>query len=106
MTAAEIGALIPGVPLLFGLIGLALPAGDRGEVQSNRGPAATLGIAGAAAALAVTLGLLLFAAKPLDVSTRWVDLGGLQPEAAVSEQHDDLPVPWPGIQVLDLKRFR
>ncbi|MEU8815290.1 NADH-quinone oxidoreductase subunit L [Actinoplanes sp. NPDC048796] len=68
-----IAALIPGVPLLLGLIGLLLPPGD-GE---RRRPAATLGIAGAAAALLVTLGLLLFAHKPIDVSTRWVSIGGI-----------------------------
>jgi NADH-quinone oxidoreductase subunit L len=77
VTAAALGALIPGVPLLLGLTGLALPPGDRGGRQSNRGPAAALGIAGAAAALAVTLGLLLFAHTPLDVNRHWVDLGGL-----------------------------
>ena len=78
MTAAAAGALVPGVPLLLGLIGLTLPAGDRGEHQPNRGPAAALGIAGAAAALAVTLALLLFAHKPLDVNRRWVNIGGLE----------------------------
>jgi NADH-quinone oxidoreductase subunit L len=74
VTAAVAGALIPGVPLLFGLIGLTLPAGDR---DGSRRPAAALGIAGAAVALAVTTALLLFAHKPLDVSRHWVNIGGL-----------------------------
>jgi NADH-quinone oxidoreductase subunit L len=69
--------LIPGVPLLFGLLGLTLPPGDRGSHDTNRGPAAALGIAGAGASLAVTLALLLFAHQPLDVHRPWVSLGGL-----------------------------
>ena len=77
MTAAAAGALIPGVPLLLGLIGLTLPAGDRREGESNRGPAAALGIAGAAAALIVTVVLLLVAKHPLDAHRRWVNIGGI-----------------------------
>ncbi|MEV4345450.1 NADH-quinone oxidoreductase subunit L [Actinoplanes sp. NPDC049596] len=68
-----IAALIPGVPLLLGLIGLLLPPGD----GDRRRPAATLGIAGAGAALLVTLGLLLFAHKPIEASTHWVTIGGI-----------------------------
>jgi NADH-quinone oxidoreductase subunit L len=73
VTAAVAGALIPGVPLLLGLMGLTLPPNDR----ERRGPAAALGIAGAAVALAVTASLLLFAHMPLDASRRWVNIGGL-----------------------------
>jgi NADH-quinone oxidoreductase subunit L len=73
VTAAVAGALIPGVPVLLGLVGLTLPPNDR----PGRGPAAALGIAGAAIALAVTTALLLFAHKPLDASRRWVNIGGL-----------------------------
>jgi NADH-quinone oxidoreductase subunit L len=77
VTAAVAGALIPGVPLLLGLIGLTLPAGNRDQGQSNRGPAAALGIAGAAVALTVTAALLVFAHKPLEANRRWVNLGGI-----------------------------
>ena len=73
MSAGAIGLLIPGVPLLLGLVGLLLPSGDRGP----RRPAAALGIAGAAASLLVTLLLLLFAHKPVEFSKHWVSIGSI-----------------------------
>jgi NADH-quinone oxidoreductase subunit L len=77
VTAGSVGLLIPGVPLLLGLAGLLLPSGDRGGAQFNRGPAATLGIAGAGTALLVTLGLLSFVDGPIDLSEHWVRFGGI-----------------------------
>jgi NADH-quinone oxidoreductase subunit L len=77
VTAGLVGALIPGVPLLLGLAGLLLRPGDRGEHDANRRSAAALGIAGAGTALAVTLGLLLFAHKPIDADERWVRIGSI-----------------------------
>jgi len=64
--------LIPGVPLLLGLVGLLLNPGDDAE---RRRPAATLGIAGTAISLLVTLGYLLFATKPIEWSAHWVSIG-------------------------------
>ena len=69
-----VGWLIPGVPLLLGLIGLLLPAGD--HEHDRRRPAA-LGITGAGTSLLVTLALLLFATKPVSDDHTWVRLGDL-----------------------------
>ena len=80
MNAGVLGLLIPGVPLLTGLLGLLLPPGDR----NGRRPAAALGIAGAAVALAVTLGLLLLADTPIELTGRWVRLGDLDLTFGVS----------------------
>ena len=71
MTAGAAGLLIPGVPLALGLLGLLLPA-DR------RGPAATLGVAGAGTSLLVTLLLLLTAHQPVELTEPWVNLGGIE----------------------------
>jgi NADH-quinone oxidoreductase subunit L len=71
----SIVALIPGVPLALGLLGLLLPAGD--ESSMRRRQAATLGVAGAAASLLVTLGVLLFADKPVESSSHWVTIGDI-----------------------------
>jgi NADH-quinone oxidoreductase subunit L len=73
VSTGAIGLLIPGVPLLLGLVGLLLPAGDRGP----RRTAAGLGIGGAAASLFVTLLLLLFAHKPIELSQHWVSIGNI-----------------------------
>ncbi|HEX5204766.1 NADH-quinone oxidoreductase subunit L [Paractinoplanes rhizophilus] len=81
MTAA---ALIPGVPLLLGLVGLTLRAGDDQGDHTPRRVAAGLGIAGAAISLAVTLGLLIFAGKPVEESARWVSFGGIDITLGVS----------------------
>jgi NADH-quinone oxidoreductase subunit L len=76
VNAGAVGLLIPGVPLLLGLAGLLLPAGDHEEPGPRRG-AATLGIAGAAGSLVVTLLLLLTATKPVEFSEPWVSIGGI-----------------------------
>ena len=76
MSAGAVGALIAGVPLLLGLIGLLLPPGDTGNPAARR-VAAALGIAGAAISLAVTLGLVIFAGKPIEANARWVSFGGI-----------------------------
>ena len=69
-----IAALLPGIPVLLGLIGLLLPPGDGG--RDRRRAAGALGIAGAAIALALTVYLLVIA--PVEASTSWVDLGGIE----------------------------
>ncbi|WP_250028691.1 NADH-quinone oxidoreductase subunit 5 family protein [Paractinoplanes maris] len=81
--------LIPVVPLLLGLAGLLLPPGDGAQ---RRRPAATLGIAGAAVSLLVTLGLLLFATKPIELSTHWVSLGDIDLTLGISVGHAALYV--------------
>src|SRR4051812_45296454 len=78
MTAGVAGTLIPGVPLLLGLLGLLLKPGDDEEHDSTRWIAATLGIAGAATALIVTALQLLFATKPIDLERHWVNFGGIE----------------------------
>jgi NADH-quinone oxidoreductase subunit L len=83
VTAGLLGLLIPGVPLLFGLAGLLLPPGDQppdedGDLAGGpRRAAAVIGVAGAAVALVLTLGLLIFADKPIDYSRSWVRLGDI-----------------------------
>ena len=77
MTAGAIGALVPGVPLLFGLGGLLLRAGDDEGDHAPRRFAAALGIAGAAISLTVTLLLLLTAQKPIEADHHWVSFGDL-----------------------------
>ncbi|GLW33374.1 NADH-quinone oxidoreductase subunit 5 family protein [Actinoplanes regularis] len=78
MTATGVfGALLPGVPLLLGLLGLLLPPGDGGP----RRAAAALGIAGAAFALADAIALLAVVtsrSEPLAASTRWVSFGDIE----------------------------
>nr|WP_221376907.1 NADH-quinone oxidoreductase subunit L [Actinoplanes polyasparticus] len=81
--------LIPAVPLLLGLAGLLLPPGD--DTQRRR-PAATLGIAGAAVSLLVTLGVLLFATKPVELSAHWVSLGDIDLTLGISVGHAALYV--------------
>ncbi|BCY05503.1 NADH-quinone oxidoreductase subunit L [Actinoplanes sp. L3-i22] len=77
MTAAGVfGALLPAVPLVLGLLGLALPPGDGGP----RRVAAALGIIGAALALADAIVLLAITTSrgaPLAASTHWVRLGDI-----------------------------
>ncbi|WP_127499820.1 NADH-quinone oxidoreductase subunit 5 family protein [Actinoplanes solisilvae] len=86
MTAA---VLIAGIPLLLGIAGLLLPPGDD---EGRRRPAAALGIAGAAASLLVTLGLLLFARKPIELSTHWISLGDVDLTLGISVGHAALYV--------------
>jgi NADH-quinone oxidoreductase subunit L len=69
------GPLLPGVPVLLGLGGLLLPAGDGG--RAARRVAATLGIAGAAVALAATVLMLIVLDEPAESSLRWVRFGDL-----------------------------
>jgi NADH-quinone oxidoreductase subunit L len=78
MSAGWVGALVPGVPLLVGLVGLTLRASDDEGDPKPRRSAAAIGIAGAAVSLAVTLGLLIFATQPIDANRRWVDIGGIE----------------------------
>jgi NADH-quinone oxidoreductase subunit L len=74
--AGVFGTLMVAVPLGFGLIGLLLPAGDRG--RTARRWAAGLGIAGAAIALADTIFLLTISSgDPIEFTDRWVSFGGL-----------------------------
>jgi NADH-quinone oxidoreductase subunit L len=74
VNAGVLVALVPGVPLLAGLTGLLLPPDDGG---ARRRQAAAIGIAGAGAALAVTLTLLLSATEPIAVAQPWVSIGGI-----------------------------
>jgi NADH-quinone oxidoreductase subunit L len=70
-----LGALLPAVPLVAGLVGLLLPpAGGR----RARRVAIGLGVAGAVGALLVALALLARVGPPAETSTTWVDLGGLR----------------------------
>ncbi|GAA0534990.1 NADH-quinone oxidoreductase subunit L [Paractinoplanes ferrugineus] len=73
MNVATLGWLIPGVPLLLGLVGLTLGPGNGGP----RRLAAGLGIAGATISLAVTSELLLGATMPLEAQTHWVSIGAI-----------------------------
>ncbi|MFI5890515.1 NADH-quinone oxidoreductase subunit L [Actinoplanes sp. NPDC051513] len=84
MTAGLIGALVPGVPLLFGLGGLALRAGDDDGDHTPRRAAAALGIAGAAISLAVTLALLIFTTKPIEANNSWVSFGDIDITLGIS----------------------
>ncbi|MEU7906007.1 NADH-quinone oxidoreductase subunit L [Actinoplanes sp. NPDC049118] len=75
MIAEVFGTALFGVPVLLGLAGLLLPAGDGG-----RGPrrlAATLGIAGAAVALADVVFLMLVSADPVEFGVEVVRFGDL-----------------------------
>lgn len=73
MNTAVAGALLPVVPLLVGLIGLALPPGDGdGDDDTRRRIAAGLGIAGAAIALLLALVLV---AAPMSEPGRALVLG-------------------------------
>jgi NADH-quinone oxidoreductase subunit L len=67
------GALLPAVPLVLGLVGLLLPPGDEG--RRVRRVAATLGVAGAAIVLAVSLVLLIIVNGTAEWSAQWVRFG-------------------------------
>jgi NADH-quinone oxidoreductase subunit L len=79
---AILATALPGVPLLFGLLGLLLPPGDGG--RPRRRAAAILGIAGAAVALVATILLLAAADDPVEYATRWVTFGDLAVTLAFS----------------------
>jgi NADH-quinone oxidoreductase subunit L len=66
-------ALLPGVPLLLGLVGLILAPGDDGQ----RRPAAALGVAGAAIVLVITVFLLITTGDPIEGGFRWISFGDL-----------------------------
>ncbi|RLP86350.1 NADH-quinone oxidoreductase subunit L [Micromonospora sp. BL4] len=78
-----LGALLPAVPLVAGLVGLLLPPAPRqpatgaGGGDRARRVAVALGVTGAAGALALAVALLLTVDRPEETSTTWVDLGGL-----------------------------
>ncbi|MEU7590425.1 NADH-quinone oxidoreductase subunit L [Micromonospora sp. NPDC049230] len=76
-----LGALLPAVPLVAGLAGLLLPPAPRrtGATGGDRARtiAVTLGVTGAAGALALAVALLLTVDGPTETSSTWVDVGGL-----------------------------
>ncbi|MGC4787234.1 NADH-quinone oxidoreductase subunit L [Micromonospora sp. DT178] len=82
-TTTLLGALLPAVPLVAGLLGLLLPPAPRDADGSRTGGdrarrvAIALGVAGAAGALALAVALLVTLDRPAEASTTWVDLGGL-----------------------------
>ncbi|WP_346538128.1 NADH-quinone oxidoreductase subunit L [Micromonospora sp. DPT] len=76
-----LGAALPAVPLVAGLIGLLLPPSPRGATTGEdraRRVAIGLGVAGAAGALLIALVLLARVGDPIETSTTWIDLGGLR----------------------------
>lgn len=76
-----LGAALPAVPLVAGLIGLLLPPSPRGATTGEdraRRVAIGLGVAGAAGALLIALVLLARVGDPVETSTTWIDLGGLR----------------------------
>ncbi|WP_431885590.1 NADH-quinone oxidoreductase subunit 5 family protein [Micromonospora wenchangensis] len=72
-----LGAALPVVPLVAGLLGLLLPPAPRGEGAARRA-AIGLGVAGAAGALLVAVLLLVRVGDPVETGTTWIDLGGLR----------------------------
>ncbi|MFG2048836.1 NADH-quinone oxidoreductase subunit L [Micromonospora sp. NPDC048935] len=76
-----LGALLPAVPLVAGLTGLLLPPAPRRTSAPGgdraRTIATTLGVTGAAVALALAVALLLTVDGPTETSRTWVDVGGL-----------------------------
>ncbi|MGC4755065.1 NADH-quinone oxidoreductase subunit L [Micromonospora trifolii] len=76
-----LGALLPAVPLAAGLLGLLLPPAPRRDGATGgdraRTAAVTLGVLGAAGALALAVALLLTVDGPTETSATWVDFGGL-----------------------------
>ncbi|MEU1754826.1 NADH-quinone oxidoreductase subunit L [Micromonospora matsumotoense] len=76
-----LGAALPAVPLVAGLLGLLLPPASKGETggrDAARRAAIGLGVAGAAGALLVAVLLLVRVGDPVETSTSWIDLGGLR----------------------------
>ncbi|KWV34390.1 NADH-quinone oxidoreductase subunit 5 family protein [Micromonospora rifamycinica] len=67
--------------MVAGLLGLLLPPAPRGATTGEgaaRRAAVGLGVAGAAGALLVAVLLLVRLGDPVETSTTWIDLGGLQ----------------------------
>jgi NADH-quinone oxidoreductase subunit L len=86
MTAVGVlGPLLPAVPFAAAIVGLLLPAappsrsttGGAARQPGLRATAAGLGVAGAAAALVVSVLLLATVRGPAETTARWVDFGGL-----------------------------
>ncbi|WP_422754519.1 NADH-quinone oxidoreductase subunit L [Micromonospora sp. WMMD708] len=76
-----LGAALPVVPLVAGLLGLLLPPAPQGATTGEgvaRRAAIGLGVAGAAGALLVAVLLLVRLGDPVETSTTWIDLGGLR----------------------------
>ena len=82
MIAEVFGTALFGVPVLAGLLGLVLPAGDGGRARRRR--AAGLGIAGAALALADVVFLLVVAEDPVEFGVQAVRFGDLPVTFGVS----------------------
>jgi NADH-quinone oxidoreductase subunit L len=76
------GALLPGVPLALGLIGLLLAPGDGG--RDVRRVAAALGVAGAAIVLAVSVILLFAVDGAAEWNREWVRFGDVTVTAGTS----------------------
>ncbi|MEV6366774.1 NADH-quinone oxidoreductase subunit L [Micromonospora musae] len=87
-TTTLLGALLPVVPLVAGLLGLLLPPSPRALTAQGRDAAAgetwgrraaiVLGVTGAAGVLALAVALLATLDTPAEASTTWVRLGGLE----------------------------
>ncbi|MEU6206117.1 NADH-quinone oxidoreductase subunit L [Micromonospora musae] len=87
-TTTLLGALLPVVPLVAGLLGLLLPPSPRARTAQGRDAAAgetwarraaiVLGVTGAAGVLALAVALLATLDTPAEASTTWVRLGGLE----------------------------
>ncbi|MFI7540142.1 NADH-quinone oxidoreductase subunit L [Actinoplanes sp. NPDC049599] len=75
MIEKVLGTALFAVPVLFGLLGLLLPAGDGGRAPRRR--SAALGIAGAAVALAITIFLLVVTDNPIGYGVEAVRFGDL-----------------------------
>ncbi|SCE96713.1 NADH dehydrogenase subunit L [Micromonospora matsumotoense] len=76
-----LGAALPAVPLVAGLLGLLLPPASKGATggrDAARRAAIGLGVAGAAGALLVAVLLLVRVGDPVETSTSWIDFGGLR----------------------------
>ncbi|MEV6800179.1 NADH-quinone oxidoreductase subunit L [Micromonospora rifamycinica] len=77
-----LGAALPAVPLVAGLLGLLLPPSSPKDPavggDAARRAAVGLGVAGAAGALLVAVLLLVRLGDPVETSTTWIDLGGLR----------------------------
>ncbi|AGZ39142.1 NADH-quinone oxidoreductase subunit 5 family protein [Actinoplanes friuliensis] len=82
MIAEVFGTALFGVPVLLGLAGLLLPAGDGG--RPRRRLAAGLGIAGAAIALAEVVFLLVAGSDPVEFGAEVVRFGDLPVTFGVS----------------------
>ncbi|MEV4541888.1 NADH-quinone oxidoreductase subunit 5 family protein [Micromonospora echinaurantiaca] len=76
-TTTLLGALLPVVPLVAGLVGLLLPPAPPDGGGRPRRAAIALGVAGAAGAFLLAVALLVTLDGPAEASGTWVDLGGL-----------------------------